>query len=189
VRRLVLLAVFFLGLDADANAQRVRGFDEGTRVGVHYSGLVNEYPNEAPQGVGAFVTISRGPVGLDAATTFFFPAGLGDSLWQVLAGPRVGVTWRDVAVFGRARAGFGRFSQRFFKPGVICIAISPPPDSCLADRFNLHVDLGGTLEVGLSPLTTLRFDLGDTLTRWSGAPPEAQWTHGFQFAVGVGWRF
>jgi hypothetical protein len=156
---------------------------------VHYSALVNEYPNEAPSGAGAFITHMRGRLGVDAATTVFFPAGLGDWLWQVLAGPRVGATWGDVGVYGRARAGVGHFSQLIFKPGIVCVALFPMPEACLADPYNLQVDIGGTVEVNLSPSKTLRFDLGDTLTRWGGAPPETQWTHGLQFTAGVGWKF
>jgi hypothetical protein len=177
----ILVAFLFFGLATHASAQ--------TSVGVHYSALVNEYPDEAPSGAGTFLTLQHGMVGIDAATTFFFPAGLGDVLWQVLAGPRAGVVAGRVGAYGRTRVGFGRFSQRFFKPGVVCIAIFPPPESCLADQVNLHLDLGGTLELAMTPSKMLRVDVGDTLTRWSGAPPDTQWTHGLQFTTGFGWTF
>ena len=181
MRRLVLLLLLSFGIATHANGQ--------TTVGVHYSALANEYPDETLSGVGAFATFSRRLFGVEAATTFFPSADTGERAWQLLAGPRVGVTWRDVALYGRVRPGFVRFSERFYKPEVVCIAIFPPPEACLASRTSLQLDLGGTVEVGVTPSAVLRLDLGDTLTRYNQEPLAARWTHGLQFTAGVGWKF
>ena len=91
--------------------------------------------------------------------------------------------------YGRVRPGFIHFSERFFKPQVVCPAIFPIPEACLAPKTNFALDVGGTVELSPAESTVLRFDLGDTLTRYGRATPAAAWYHGLQFAAGFGWRF
>ena len=165
-------------------------YAQTTQVGVHYSAVSQEYPDQSRSGVGGFVVYS--PVawlGVDASTSFFFSEPIGGSAWQLLAGPRVGAAWNDLAIFGRVRPGFVRFSERFGKPNIACILIFPPPEACLAPHTNFAFDLGGTVELPLNASTLLRFDLGDTLIRYDRNGLGDEWMHNLQFAGGVGWRF
>jgi len=88
MRRAVVLALALLLSipTTDANAQ--------TSVGVHFSALNNEYPNEAVFGAGGSFTHMRGPVGIDASSTLFVPRGLGDFLWQHGFQLAAGVAWK-----------------------------------------------------------------------------------------------
>lgn len=161
------------------------------QLGAHYAALALEYPDQTRSGLGAFAVYSpREWLGLDVAATFF-PAkeDVGGRAWQVLAGPRLGGHVAGLGIFGRVRPGFIRFSERFYKPEVVCIAIFPPPESCLADSTNFALDLGGTVELSVSPRTVLRFDLGDTLVRYPIGNGGSTWRHGLQFTAGAGWTF
>ena len=159
-----------------------------TSAGGHFSTLASEYPRETRSGVGAFFTYTPGFGGLDISTTYFVQGEIGGNAWQLLAGPRVGGRVGAVGVYGRVRPGFIRFADRFFKREVVCVAIFPPPDACLVDRTNLALDLGVTVEVFPASRTVLRFDAGDALTRYNAARG-TEWTHGFQFVGGAGFRF
>jgi hypothetical protein len=163
---------------------------QSTQAGVHYSALSQEYPDQTRSGFGGFVVYSPLTwLGVDASTSIFLSEPIGGYAWQVLAGPRVGVSWRDLGLFARLRPGFVRFSERFGKPNIACILIFPPPESCLAPNTNFALDLGGTVEIPLNPATLLRFDLGDTLVRYDRNNLESQWMHSLQFAAGIGWKF
>jgi hypothetical protein len=161
-----------------------------THAGVRYSALAQEYPDQTRSGVGAFVVFTpRDWLGIDVSTDWFLAEDVGGAAWQVLAGPRAGVRWRDLGLFGRIRPGFVRFSERFFKPNIACILIFPPPEACLAPHTNLALDVGGTVEVPVGPRTRVRLDLGDTLIGVDRGTLEPEWTHNLQFGAGVGWRF
>ncbi len=186
----VLLAVGFLCFASPARAQ--------ISAGAHYSALALEYPDQTRSGAGAFVVYSPRPwIGLDAATSVFLSEEPGGVAWQVLAGPRIGTEVAGLRVYGRVRPGFIRFSRRFYSPDIVCIAIFPPPESCLATAMNFALDVGGTVETEVTPAAFLRFDLGDQLTRYGrgdgGSDGRgdggAAWMHGLQFTAGIGWRF
>lgn len=175
----VLAAVCFLAAHA-ASAQ--------TSAGGHFSTAANEYPDQTRSGAGAFVSYTPGLIGLDVSTTYFISGGIGGNAWQMVAGPRLGVTRDRLGIYGRVRPGFIRFSERVFKPDVVCIAIFPPPDACLADRTNLALDLGVTVEAFPSARSVVRIDAGDAMTRFDGRQGTV-WTHGLQVVIGGGMRF
>jgi hypothetical protein len=155
----------------------------------HYSALALEYPDQTRSGAGASLVIApRNWIGADLSASFFAAEDVGGRAWQLLAGPRIGGTWEGLGLFARVRPGFIRFSERFYAPDVICIAIFPPPEACLANATNFSLDLGGTVEVAPTPATVLRFDLGDSLIRYR-RPDGASWKHSLQFTAGLGWRF
>ena len=161
-----------------------------TQIGGHYSALALEYPDQTRHGAGAFFVYSpREWFGVDVATTVFASEDIAGSAWQLLAGLRVGGTVEGLGIFGRVRPGFIRFSERFYAPEIVCIAIFPPPESCLAGATNFALDVGGTIEVAPTPATVLRFELGDTLTRYRRFDDSSSWKHGLQFSAGVGWQF
>jgi hypothetical protein len=174
-------AFLFLTLTAGTAAAQ-------TYAGGHYSALALEYPDQTRSGVGGFVVFSRREwLGADVAATWAPAEVIGGSSWQLVAGPRVGRTVEGLGVYGRVRPGFIRFSERFYSPEVVCIAIFPPPDSCLVSSTNFSLDLGGTVELEVAPRVLLRLDLGDTLVRYRRSDG-ASWKHGLQFTVGLGWR-
>lgn len=180
--RIALLGILLL-VHSSAHAQT-------TQAGVHYSAMSLEYPDQTRSGLGGFIVYSPlAWLDVDASTSFFFSEPVGGYAWQVLAGPRVGMAWSDLALYGRVRPGFVRFSDRFFKPNIPCILIFPPPDACLAPHTNLALDLGGTVELPLNESTVLRFDLGDTLIRYDRNGLGDEWMHNLQFVGGVGWKF
>jgi hypothetical protein len=162
-----------------------------SQAGVRYSALAQEYPDQTRSGVGGFFVYAPNAwLGIDVSSDFFFAEDVGGSAWQMLVGPRAGVRWNDLGVFARVRPGFVRFSERFFKPNIVCILIFPPPEACLAPNANFALDIGGTVEVPVGSGASLRLDLGDTLMRFSrGDQADAEWTHNLQFGAGVGWSF
>lgn len=176
----LLSCAFLLPLTTTAHAQ--------TQLGAHYSALALAYPDQTRAGVGAFAVYSpREWIGADVSTTYFFSEPIGGTAWQVLAGPRAGTRVAGLGIFGRVRPGFIRFSERFYAPEVICIAIFPPPESCLASATNLALDIGGTVAASLSRSTVLRLDVGDTLIRYRGIDG-GTWKHGLQFVAGLAWQ-
>ena len=183
MRRLVLLLFLFALPSSSVYGQ--------TQLGVHYSALALEYPDQTRSGVGAFFVYAPRPwLGIDVATTLFLSEPIGGTAWQLLAGPRLGVQFRGLGIYGRVRPGLIRYADRFYAPQVVCIAIFPPPESCLAPATSFQLDLGGTVDVPLSSRTRLRFDVGDTLTRYEGnAVAAGSWTDALQFVAGVGWTF
>ena len=180
--RLFVPLALLLALASPALAQ--------VQIGGHYSALALEYPDQTRHGAGAFFVYSpREWLGVDVSTMVFAAKDVGGSAWQLLAGPRVGGTFSGLGVFGRVRPGLIRFSERFYAPEIICIAIFPPPEGCLASATNVALDLGATVEVSPNGSTVLRFDIGDTLTRYRRGDARHHWKHGLQFNAGVGWAF
>ena len=161
-----------------------------SQAGVRYSALAQDYPDQTRSGLGGFFIYAPADwVGIDVSSDLFFAEDVGGSAWQTLAGPRLGTRWNDLGVFARLRPGFVRFSERFYKPDIVCIRIFPPPESCLAPRTNFALDIGGTVDVPLGPRMALRLDLGDTLIRFDRGTLDPKWTHNLQFGAGVGWIF
>jgi hypothetical protein len=162
-----------------------------TQAGAHYSGLALDYPDQARHGFGGFFTYAPRPwVGVDVTTAVFPSDDVGNLAWQLLAGPRAGITLGRIGIFGHVRPGFLRFSERFFAPEIACILIFPPPESCLVPKTNFALGVGGTMEAALPGSTVLRVELGDAMTRYTrdGEEPTS-WKHAVNFTVGAGWRF
>lgn len=106
-----------------------------------------------------------------------------------LFGPKIGWRTERFGVFGKARPGFARLSDRGIScVGPMCalILLARP-----VYRTELAVDLGGVVEVYPTPRLILRVDLGDTIIRHrSLAPPCTTCsTHNFASNIGVGLRF
>jgi hypothetical protein len=182
VRRLALAALFTLAFTSITSGQ--------TQIGGHYSALSLEYPDQTRHGGGAFfVYAPRGWIGVDVTTSWFPSDDVGGSAWQLLAGPRVGGSVGRIGIFGRVRPGLVRFSERFFAPETVCIAIFPTPEGCLVKSTNFALDYGTTVEASLSSRTVLRFDIGDALTRYRRGDDSSSWKHGLLVTAGAGWRF
>ena len=119
---------------------------------------------------------------------------------EVLFGPKIGTRHEKWGVFGKARpglirfAGFPRIIERRLLP------CSPQPcqltliveDSNSSKNF-FALDVGGVAELYPSRRSLIRFDLGDTIIRYTGISPRElnpQFTrHNLQFSAGFGFRF
>ena len=123
------------------------------------------------------------------------PSAFGEpkGLFGVTVGPKFG----RMGIFGRLRPGFVIFGDAS-RP-IACIAIFPPPLSCkLAAGDTLFaVDVGGGVDVSLTPRTFVRVDAGDRIVKYPGPTFDVNRTvrsaaffaHDFRVAAGAGLRF
>ena len=187
MRRASVVFVFLVFLSPAVRAQN-------GSAGATYTLLSLTYPDQLPNGFGGWLTWDFKRTGLIAAADLgvnFFPEDhpiIGRQT-QLLGGVRGGVRAGGFAAYARVRPGFVHFGERFFFPETVCILIFPPPESCLVEATNLAFDLGGTIEVYPTPRSVLRFDIGDTMIRFSRDQQETVWKNNLQFAAGVGVRF
>ena len=109
---------------------------------------------------------------------------------QAFAGAKLGSRSRLFGLFGKVRPGGVRFGRDFVRPGTVCIAIFPTPQSCLASRRALALDYGSVIEVYPSPRSIVRIDIGTTYL-WYGSQGDAPRirTGNFQFTLGFARRF
>lgn len=112
------------------------------------------------------------------------------SLTQLFGGVKVGGRAEHFGLFAKLRPGLVRFGNDFLAPGVVCIAVFPPPESCLAERTSLAFDLGTVVEVYPTRRTLLRADLGTTYIWYRPrGDGESERRGAFQVSVGAGFRF
>lgn len=125
----------------------------------------------------------------------------GGRVIQGLFGVKAGVRRQKIGFFGKARPGFVSSGHTVIGeefPG----GNGPDPNNRFGYQFvratQLAMDLGGVVEYYPSPRTILRFDIGDTVTKYiesaicfpAGVPcKRPRYTHEPQFSVGVGFRF
>jgi hypothetical protein len=107
---------------------------------------------------------------------------------QGLFGVKAGMRGDKMGIFGKVRPGFMHFGEGTPDPRIQTFA--PVPASVSNTEFAM--DVGGVLEFYPSRHTSLRFDLGDTIIRYSKG--DISWrpsftTHNLQLSVGVGFRF
>jgi hypothetical protein len=110
---------------------------------------------------------------------------------HVLAGPTVG--WRNerVGVFAFGRGGLARVGEG--QQDGACVAIFPPPESCLTAENRLAFSLGGGAEVFPSTRTAVRADVASIAARLSPSSNrfdrEGDYAQDVQFSVGLAFRF
>ena len=116
-------------------------------------------------------------------------AGAG-SVTQLFGGVKLGARAERFGLFAKLRPGLVRFGSDFLAPGVVCIAVFPPPESCLAERTSMAFDLGTVVEFYPTRRMLLRLDLSSThiwyRPRGDG---DRQRRGAFQVSVGAGVRF
>lgn len=142
------------------------------------------------------------PLGLEAEITLYpedYPDGapFSQSRWEGFFGATFGPRLGRTRVFARLRPGFLRYQEA--GAPIACIAIFPPPLSCtLASGATvMALDVGGGVDVDISPRTYLRLDAGDRLLRYEGPAFRGRravmnddlWVHGVRVAVAGGVRF
>lgn len=128
----------------------------------------------------------------------------GGRVFQSQFGIKAGRRFRTFGIFGKARPGFVGFTKVNKLLSLTTPALSPPTTVGtfgVGKELYFSTDLGVVVEYYRSRRTFARFDLGDTIIRYSsfpgpGAfpsraiivrPPETR--HNFQFNAGLGFRF
>lgn len=179
---------------------------------------------ETERGVGGRFTFNvTNNIAFEAELNFFpkEKVGFGIPLGRVLQGQfgiKVGKRFEKVGVFAKVRPGFVRYGQvsRFTGSHTIVFinlygaqVTQEIPEFGFDEETYSSVDVGGVMEFYPSRRVVLRFDLGDTIIRYSvlrqpsqdvcvlsapycpqtiyERPPETR--HNLQFTAGVGIRF
>jgi hypothetical protein len=158
---------------------------------------------EPDYGVGGRLTWKPSPlIGLDADLTWY-PTGFpGDTSisrkrFEGLFGATIGPRINGVRPFVKGSAGFLNVSPS--GGAFACIAIFPPPISCiLAGGKTLPAyELGGGVEIDMSSTLFLRGDVADRILRYPGPSLDASFEvqdagyfeHGLRLTIGAGIRF
>lgn len=195
-----IVSFAFLAFLLSTAAVRAQSVDLGANfVGSQWSEF-----NGADDGIGGrFVWKLMPTIGVETEVNWYpseFPgegiAFTGDrieGLVALTAGPRLG----RLRPFVRVGAGFLK-STGAPEP-FACLAIFPPPLSCLmaAGQTMPSLELGGGLEISTSARTFFRFDAGDRILKYPGPTfsPAGEisndgfFGHAFKFTFGGGLRF
>jgi len=116
-------------------------------------------------------------------------------MFQGQFGGKVGKRFGNWGLFGKARPGFVGFTKVLETAGVQ----TPGPNPFIRKLYP-SLDLGGVVEFYVSPSWLARFDVGDTIIRYSeisfsipGIPPfiiqPKATRHNLQISSGIGFRF
>jgi hypothetical protein len=120
----------------------------------------------------------------------------GGHMFQAQFGGKVGKRSDRWGVFGKARPGFVGFTRVIKFPG-----LQIPVPVSFERKFYPSLDVGGVVEFYISPRWMTRFDVGDTLIRYSeilipsvGGFPTVIFQpkgtrHNLQISSGIGYRF
>lgn len=214
MRKILSYALFMAALSLSVVCQNVFAQSETPKVeiGAHYTvlRLKSRSPLNNPvfqivdpdyvatdHGFGGRLTFNlTDHIGLEGELNYFpeeranfaEPLYINSQRLQGLFGVKAGVRGDRMGIFGKVRPGFMRFGEGTPDPRIQTFAPVPPQTS----NTEFALDLGGVLEFYPSRHTSLRFDIGDTIIRYSrgnvsGRP--AFTTHNLQMSVGVGFRF
>ena len=176
--------------------------DSRFEVGVQFVAAASAEFDTDP-GVGAVLSWRPGALWSAEGEIAFYPTGLPqqsqfsrsriEGLFGVGVGPLVG----RVRPFARARAGFLTFRER--SEPFPCIAIFPPPLSCVlaGGKTVAAFDVGGGLAIYPTGRTFVRVDLSDRILRYPGPTfdlsgdirGESFFSDDLRFAIGGGVRF
>jgi hypothetical protein len=176
--------------DAGATMRTTNRWTVGPQMGVTVATSAS-----AMGTVGAFASYRLGRhVDVDASASGFISDALQTSPWeggrmlQALAGIKAGVREGRFGVFLKLRAGVNSYASVF------------DVQTLTQQRSTTPVmDLGGVVEINMSPRTLVRMDLGETVqfnrSRALTLPGEPAFRlpnvgiYGLPLRVGVGWRF
>jgi hypothetical protein len=190
------------------------GGEERTKryeVGVQFTSLLVKDPNtpgrvSAPRkhsepGFGGRFTFNlTESVAFEAEGNYFtrengFAFPQGGHMFQGQFGAKVGKRFDRWGLFGKARPGFVGFTRVFVFPGGAQVPANIP----FVTKYYPSLDVGGVVEFYISPRWMARFDVGDTVIRYSEiridqfSPPfifqPATTRHNLQVSSGIGFRF
>jgi hypothetical protein len=167
----------------------------GLVVGAQFTStqLSNGYPNDPAFG-GRMTYFFSPLLGLEAQVDFFprFERNVmaGGRKIQALFGPRIGSRWHSIGLFAKIRPGFVRYEEGQWKPGILCVAIYPPPAGCVDPQTRLAFDAGGIIEVYPWSRGIVRVDLGTLFVRSNAKSIQhpSTTTRDLQVSAGVTWR-
>jgi outer membrane protein with beta-barrel domain len=192
----VLAAAALLLMVPTQNAQaQSQSETPKVEIGAHYTFL--RFRDFAPSindnGVGARMTLNLADsFGLEGELNFFrqkrtndivFPAFVDSARTQGLFGVKTGLRSEKAGIFGKLRPGFIRFGES---------SIGGVPVTPSITQFAL--DFGGVFELYPSRSVALRFDIGDTIIRFSdpnfvGVGGDTINSNNLQISAGVAFRF
>jgi len=157
-------------------------------IGAHYTLLRFRDFDTTDNGVGTRVTYNiADSFGLEGEVNFFTQrrdnfATLTSSdarRTQALFGAKYGMRSEKAGIFGKLRPGFIRFGE-----GTSVIGTTSPSETAFA------LDFGGVFELYPSRSIALRFDVGDTVIRFSNPVfVDTFYSHNLQISTGVAFRF
>jgi len=197
---LTAVVMFVLMAAAPATAQPSRGFEAGAQV------VAASMPGfeGSDFGVGGRLAWHSDDVLSVEGELNIFPgeypdAGRAFSRRRVegLFGLTAGLPFGTVRPFAKFRAGF--LDVEAAGQAFPCILIFPPPLSCTlaAGRTLPAFDIGGGVEVDVTPRTFIRVEAGDRMLKYPGPAIDATgvrqdesfYGHGLRFSAGAGVRF
>jgi len=174
--------------------------------------VLDDFDHETSAGFGGRFTYNLTDyLALEAEGNFFPKSGDSDlsvpdgHIYQGQFGVKVGKRFSKVGIFAKARPGFVGFSRVSQLTGTRTITFLGQQftvgDFRIGKETYFSTDVGGVLEVYLSPGIMMRFDVGDTIIRYATFRREgistsqailerpAETRHNLQFSAGVGFRF
>jgi hypothetical protein len=185
---LFLLAAAALLLMVPAQNAQAQSETPKVEIGAHYTLLRFRDFDTTDNGVGTRVTFNvADSFGLEGEVNFFTQrrdnfASLTSSdgrRTQALFGAKYGMRSEKFGIFGKLRPGFIRFGE-----GTSVIGTTTPSETAFA------LDFGGVFEVYPSRSVALRFDVGDTVIRFSNPIfIDTFYSNNLQISTGVAFRF
>jgi hypothetical protein len=187
----VLAAAALLLMVPAQNAQ-AQSETPKVEIGAHYTFLRLRDFDTNDNGVGTRVTFNLADsFGLEGELNFF-PQGrinfatlasANSRRTQGLFGVKTGLRSEKAGIFGKFRPGFVRFGEN---------NIAGTPFSSSITQFAM--DFGGVFELYPSRSVALRFDVGDTVIRFSnpnivGVGGDTVYSNNLQISTGVAFRF
>jgi hypothetical protein len=176
--------------------------------------VIFDTPSEVTHNLGGRFTVNlnkhvalEGAVDLMTKAPFIGGSTYGTHGVQGQFGVKAGRHFKRVGVFGKVRPGFLRFSNVVRQTGTRAETRFFPGETVIVALFGrgpktyFETDVGGVVEFYHGRRIFTRFDLGDTIIRYSGrvaATNSARFTifrppdetkHNFQLNAGVGFRF
>lgn len=143
--------------------------------------------------IGVDADVTWYPADFPGESSFAFSGNRVEGLFGITVGPRL----NRFRPFVKGAAGFLKSSPA--PEPFACIAIFPPPLSCLmaAGQTMPAFEIGGGVEIAATDRAFVRADLSDRMIEYP-APTfdadfnlvdEAFYGHAFRFAIAVGYRF
>jgi hypothetical protein len=184
----VLAAAAMLLMVPAQNAQ-AQSETPKVEIGAHYTLLRLRDLDTTDHGVGGRVTFNLADsFGVEGELNFF-PQKRSDSLIPLLAdstrtqglfGVKYGMRSEKAGIFGKFRPGFIRFGEATPITGITTPSIT-----------QFAFDFGGVFELYPSRSVALRFDVGDTVIRFSNPRlvSDTFYSNNLQISTGVAFRF
>jgi hypothetical protein len=180
--------------------------NRGVELGGHVAVLRLSEFDVTDTGIGVTAAWWATPIfALDSSLSWFPGSGDGTTSTRLerqqrvlgLVGTRSGIRRGSLELFGRARAGFVRFSPL---EGAVCVAITtvPLPLEChvASGDTNFASDIGGGVSVTTSRALQIRIDAGDLMVRYArqayrsnGELSDGFTSHNVQVSSAIVWRF